>query len=163
MKILLPLVVLLFALTAHAQQRPASTLVKINGVGLGASYAEVIKKIGKPSKDVTGEGDECVGGKLRTLTYPGLVFEFHQENDNPKKFYVGNFEVTSARWDVSGVKVGTASSVIKRKFGSPAINDGDRPGEKTWIYSLTEEDGPGHLNFDVRKGLVVRISTFYIC
>lgn len=166
MKKLLPLVIVLFALTAYSQQRSASTLVKINGVGLGASYAEVIKKFGKPSKDVTGEGDECIGGKLRTLTYPGLVFELHQENDDPKKFYVGNIEVTSPRWDVSGVKVGMSTAAIRRKFGKAELgrDGGDGPQSETYLsYGITEEDGPGNLNFDVRKGRVVRIRTFYIC
>lgn len=163
MKKLLPLVILLFALAGYAQEGRASKYaVKINGVGLGDSYEQVIKKFGKPSKNMIEEGDECVGGKLRRLTYPGLVFELHQENEKPTKFYVGNLEVTSARWDVSGVKVGMTASAIKRKFGKAEIvRDTDRSSYLS--YDLTDEEGPGLLNFYIRGGRVTRISTFYIC
>lgn len=157
-KLLLVLVIFLFAMPAHSQ---VSYVVKVNGVGLGTSYTEAIRNLGKPSKNVISDGDECIGGKLRTLTYPGLKLEFHQ--DGKGTFYVGSFEVTSARWEVSGVKIGLAGPAIKRKFGKAEPGDSDVKGETVWMYGLTDEDGPGNLNFYFRNGKLVRISTFYIC
>jgi hypothetical protein len=162
MKTLLPFLIFLCALTAYTQDhQKAVKSVTVNGVGLGDSYTQAVRKLGKPLKNIISEGDECIGGKLRKLSYSGLTLEFHQDSEG--KFYVGSFEVSSPRWNVSGVGVGTASAAIRRKYGKTDPQEGDSRGEVLWLYGLTEDEGPGNLNFYFRKGKLVRISTFYVC
>src|SRR5215203_975839 len=103
------LIFFLFAATAYSQVS-LSQGPKINGLGLGSNRAEVVRKLGKPVSETKRKADECVGGTEMTLRYPGLKFVLWDDSDNPKKFTVGQFEVTSAKWDVSGARVGQATS-----------------------------------------------------
>src|SRR5438270_9767487 len=100
MKVLLPLV-LLSALTVSVfSQTSIREGLKVNGVALGAKYADVIKKLGKPTRDVTNKKiDECIASHIRTLYYSGLKFEL--ADDEKKLYTVFSFEVTSVSWDVS--------------------------------------------------------------
>lgn len=165
MKKLLPLFILIFALSAYSQSRNSAIYaVKINGAGLGTPHTTVKKKLGKPVTDVLGDAGECFASKMRTYTYSGLTLELHEEtSDIPDRFYIANMSVTSARWTVSGVRVGSTTAAIRRKFGKGTVSKGDAPGETVLAYHLTETEGPGNLNFYIRKGKVVRIETFYIC
>ena len=161
-RLLLVLVILVFAMSAHSQARhnAKNGLMKINGVGLGATYAEVVKKLGKPDKVVNGDADECIGGKMRTVHYPGLKFELYE--GEPGKFSVGTFEVTSARWNVSGAKVGMSQAAIKKIFGkADASVVESHSGLPTWYYHFPDEE-PGNSNFEFRKGKLVNISSLYL-
>ena len=151
-------VVLLFTVNAFSQF--SSPEIKVNGVGLGASYREVVRRLGKPSRDYTVEADECVGGKSRYLVYHGLTVEMHPRSSNPMAFYVGRIEVSSARWNVSGVRIGASPASIRKKFGSSELRNGDKKGEKFLPYFI---NAPGNLYFHFRRGMLVRIETFYIC
>lgn len=151
-------IVLLFTVNAFSQF--SSSGINVNGVGLGVAYREVVRKLGKPSRDYTVEADECVGGKSRFLVYKGLTVELHPRTGNPKAFYVGRIDVTSARWNVSGVRIGARMSAIRKKFGSTGLQDGDKKGEKFLLYGL---DAPGNLYFRFRRGRLFNIETFYIC
>jgi hypothetical protein len=151
-------VVLLFTVNAFSQF--ASPELKVNGVGLGASYREVVRRLGKPSRDYTVEADECVGGKSRYLVYKGLTVEMHPRSSDPKVFYVGQIEITSSRWNVSGVRIGASPASIRKKFGPSELRNGDRKSEKVLLYFL---DAPGNLHFYFRRGKLVRIETYYIC
>jgi hypothetical protein len=151
-------IVLLF--TGNAFSQFASPDIKVNGVGLGASYREVIRKLGKPSRDYTVEADECVGGQSRYLVYKGLTVEMHARSSDPKDFYVGQLEVTSSRWNVSGVRIGASPASIRKKFGPSELQNGDKKGEKVLPYFLK---APGNLYFHFRRGRLARIETYYIC
>jgi hypothetical protein len=161
-KLMLTLVILLFALSAHSQARynAKNGLLKINGVGLGASYAEVIKRLGKPTRIVNGDADECVGGKQRTVHYPGLKFVMHEDGEN--NFFVSIFEVTSARWNLSGAKIGMTTAAIKRRFGkADASVVESHNGLPTWYYEFPDVE-PGNTHFTFRKGKLVSISSLYL-
>jgi hypothetical protein len=151
-------------MSAHSQARfGAKNGLKVNGVGLGATYTEVVKKLGKPEKVVTAEAGQCIGGTQRTLHYPGLTFELFEEGKN--KFTVGEFEVTSAQWSVSGAKVGMMGPAIKERFGKAEIGEADaNTGGPIWYYEIDEQAGPGNSSFFFRGGKVVRIySAFMMC
>ena len=152
-------IVLLFTVSVFSQlPRPE---IKVNGVGLGVSYREVIRRLGKPSRDYTVEADECVGGKSRYLVYKGLTVEMHpRRSGNPNDFYVGELEVTSARWNVSVVRMGASLAAIRKKFGPSELRNSDKKGEKVLYYFL---NAPGNLYFHFRRGKLVRIETYYIC
>lgn len=154
---LIAVLVSLFTVAAHGQGSGEKYLLKVNGIGLGSYYAQVIRTFGKPLKETTGDGNECIGGKMRKLEYPGMTFELHQEFGKTKRFYVGSFEVTSARWNVSGLKAGSTAAAVKRKFGK-AAEEG-----RSWLYEIAETEGPGSVNIYFRNGKVVRFETSYIC
>ena len=156
--ILLFSIVILFAVNGFSQI--SSPGIKVNGVGLGASYREVIRRFGKPSRDYTVEADECVGGQSRYLVYNGLTIEMHPSGENAKAFQVGQIEVTSARWNISGVRVGASPAAIRKKFGPSEFQNGDQKGEKFIPYFL---NAPGNLYFYFRRGKLVRVETYYIC
>jgi hypothetical protein len=155
---LLFIIVLLFTVDAFSQF--ASPDLEVNGVGLGASYREVIRRLGKPLRDYTVEADECVGGKSRYLVYKGLTVETHPRSGSPKDFYVGQIEVTSSRWNVSGERIGASLDSITKKFGPTELRNGDKKSEKVLLYFL---NAPGNLHFHFRRGKLFRIETYYIC
>ena len=158
MKTLLVSIVLLFTVNAFSQS--SSPDIKVNGISLGASYREVIRKLGKPSRDYTVEADECVGGKSRYLVYQGLSVEMHPRGSSPKEFYVGRIEVTSSRWNVSGVRTGASLQSIRRKLGASELQNGDKKGEKFLLYY---PKATGNLYFYFRRSKLVRVETYLIC
>jgi hypothetical protein len=142
-------------------QTPINAGLKVNGVALGATREEVIKKLGKPVSQSKRKADECVGGTEITLNYPGLKLQLWDDPENPKKFTVGFFEVTSAKWNASGSRVGDASAAVKKTFGTASSKDSDG-GRSVWYYEMNEEDGPGTSNFEFRGGKVVKITTAWL-
>ena len=147
---------LAFSVSAFGQKAPTDGL-KVNGVGLGATYKAVVAKLGKPVKEKIQKGDECVPDRRKILTYSGLTFELI-ENDN-KSFTVISFEVTSAKYDVSGVKIGDTQLAVSRRFGKRSTED-TVSGQKTWLYEMTP-NLPGSSNFFFRAGKVTKIQSGY--
>lgn len=149
-------VLLAFSVSAFGQKAPTDGL-KVNGLGLGAAYKTVVAKFGKPVKEKIQKGDECVPDRRKILTYPGLTFELI-ENDN-KNFTVISFEVTSAKYDVSGVRIGDTQLAVSRRFGKRSMED-TVSGQKTWLYEMTPEL-PGNSNFFFRAGKITKIQSGY--
>jgi hypothetical protein len=160
MKILTFLFAIILLFTVNAFTQFAAPEIKVNGIGLGDSYRQVIRRLGKPLRDYTVEADECVGGRSRFLVYKGLTVEMHPRHSDPKQFYVGQLEVTSARWNVSGVRIGTGTASIRKKFGPSEFQKSEQKGEKFLPYYL---NAPGNLHFYFRGARLVRIETYYIC
>jgi hypothetical protein len=154
MKLLL--MVLLLAVPCFAQTALSAGL-KVNGIGLGASYKSVIAKFGKPTKEVTKKGDECVPDRRKLLTYQGLTFELIE--DTKKNFTVISFEVTGAKYDVSGVKLGDTQIAVNRRFGKRSSEE-TISGSKVWYYEMAA-DNPGSSNFYFRNGKISKIQTGY--
>lgn len=136
--------------------------LKVNGLALGATYAATVKAFGKPARDVTSRRiDECIGSRTRTLTYPGLKVELVEGERHA--FTVFGFEVTSARWDVSGVKIGDSSTTIQRRFGTTGRTIDKDSNGSTWFYEMTDEN-PGGSNFYFRNGKLIKVNTgFEMC
>lgn len=156
MKILFPLAMLLLSVTAFSQAKITGGL-RVSGVGLSAPYKAVIAKFGKPVRETTRKGDECVGGRLRTVRYAGLSFDL--TDSDGKNFTVFSIEVTSARWNVSGAKIGDTQAAVKKRFGTRSSEE-TIAGNRVWFYEMAEEN-PGSSNFYFRGGKVVKILTGY--
>jgi len=156
-KFLLLFAVLILALTSAHSQIPGKDGLTVNGVALNDTQAQVVKKLGKPSRVIEEAADECVGGQVRTLYYPGLkVRVYGIEN----KYSVGDFEVTSSRWSVSGAKVGMMQAAITKRFGKASSSETEN-GKKIWYYHFDVE-APGNSNFYFRNDKVVQIYSMYL-
>ena len=151
---LLPIFILIFAASGSAQSSlPIGP--KVNGVGLDARYAEVMRKLGKPIKQVTDRNlDECTGSHIRTLYYPGLKIELFDAEKNVYKVFA--MEVTSAKWDVSGSRVGDASAKIQKLFGTRGRTMEKDSAGTIWYYEMNEA-APGLSNFHFRNARLVKI------
>lgn len=163
-KVLLLIVVLLFAIaSAHSQngRSPKETLT-VNGVGLGATPSDITGKFGKPLKIKTEDAGECIGGRMRTMSYPGLTFVLYEDDTN--KFTVGDFKVTGARWTVSGAKIGMTTASVKRLYGKADESQKDpESGSPVWFYHFSE-DNPGNASFTFKNGKLIEIGTgFLMC
>jgi len=156
MRTLFIFVLLVFSVSVFGQKAPTDGL-KVNGVGLGAAYKSVVAKFGKPIKEKIQKGDECVPDRRKILNYPGLMFELI-ENEG-KNFTVISFEATSAKYDVSGVKVGDTQVAVSRRFGKRTMED-TVSGQKVWYYEMTP-DLPGNSNFFFRAGKITKIQSAY--
>ena len=151
---LLALLVLIFPTLGFAQSSlPEGP--RVNGLGLDAKYSEVIRKLGKPTRDVTDRSiNECTGSRLRTLYYPGLKVElFDAETD---LFKVFAFEVTSSKWDVSGSRVGDSTAAVQKLFGTRGRKVEKVGAGTVWYYEMNEE-APGLSNFHFRNGKLAKI------
>jgi len=152
------LLVLLIAAATHAQTSIREGL-QVNGVALGATYAATVKKLGKPTRDVTNRQiDQCIGSRIRTLYYHGLKLELVE--GEKKTFTVFSFDVTSGNWNVSGVKLGDASSVIEKQFGKIGRTIEREKAGPRWSYDMTDES-PGGSNFYFKNGKLIEISSTY--
>ena len=156
---------MLAALTAAAQATNPARL-KIRGVGLDSTYAQVVRALGKPIKESRPEKEECIGGREKTVQYPGLEIYF-MDGDSPggKTFEVKSFDVTSGAWSVSGIKIGDAEATVKTRLGRRFTIDNDpATGETTWHYDMGDRAGPGTTHIHFKNGKVVRIGTgFQVC
>src|SRR5215212_2143354 len=99
---LLPVLIFIMAASGYAQSSLPDG-PKVNGLGLSAKYSEVVKKFGKPTRQINDRKvDECMGSRVRTLYYPGLKVELFDQARN--EYIVFAFEITSPKWAVSGTQ-----------------------------------------------------------
>jgi hypothetical protein len=151
--------ILLFTISSFAQ---VSLLEgpKVNGLGLGTPYKQVIAKFGKPTADKINKMDECIGDRTRKLTYPGMTVELDEQSGT---FHVYAFEITSPVYDVSGVKIGDTTASIQKRFGVRGRTIENPKSGPQWFYEMTDES-PGSTNFYFRNGKLVKIqSTYMMC
>lgn len=162
MKRLLLVACLLFAASAISAQSSLPKGLTVNGVPLDAGYAEVTWKLSRPTRVVTTPKiDECIGGRIRTVYYPGLKIEM-AEGEKKDDFRIFSFEITSAKWNVSGVKIGDPSAKVQKLFGTRGRRVENSP-TLGWFYDMTE-DNPGSSIFYFKAGKVIKIiSTFEMC
>lgn len=159
MKVCLSIIVSFCAATAYSQVS-MSQGPKVNGLGLGATRQDVVKKFGKPLSQTKRDAGECVGGLEMTLKYPGLKLVLFEDPDDKRKFTIGEFEVTSEKWDVSGVRVGQADTVVRKTFGTRSEKQ-KQSGLPVWIYYMDENISPGSTNIHFRNKKVVKIISLW--
>ena len=154
-------VVLVMAGACLGQLDPGK--LRLNGVGLGSTYGQVKKALGKPSSESKPRKEECSGGRERAVDYAGAHFWFLDGSGNDRKtFSVVSFDVTSPKYSVSGIKVGDSQLTVRRILGSKFTSEtNDEEGTTRWVYGIGDEDGPGWTNIKFRKGKVVSISSSY--
>jgi hypothetical protein len=101
--------------------------------------------------------DECIGDRTRVVNYPGLEFELAESDGT---FTVYAFEVTSPKYNVSGVKVGDTPAAVQKRFGSMRRTVERVKTGPHWFYDMTDEN-PGGTSFYFRNGRLFSISTTY--
>jgi hypothetical protein len=131
--------------------------LKINGVGSGATYLKVVKRLGKPlrSKTQRFNQSEACSGKAEThltLFYSGLKVTLLGVGKG-QDLSVYSTEVTSKKWDVSGIRIGTNIKDIIAKFGAPT-EQAERSKE-TILYYVTK-DNLGTINFHFQNNKLVK-------
>ncbi len=155
----------LLAATAGAQGvNPAK--IKFKGIGLDSTYAQVVKALGKPDSEDPAKEEGCIGGKEKSVKYPGISFYFMDGDSKDKKtFEVKAFELTAPNIPVSGIKIGDTPATVRSKFGRKYSVDNDREsGEITWLYAMNDRDGPGSTRVVFKNGKVSMIaSDFLVC
>ena len=160
----LGLVLVAVAGNVFGQVNPAK--LKINGVGLNSTYAQVLRAFGKPSKDGKAIEEGCIGAHEKTVDYVGLSFYFMDgDSRGGKTFEIKSFSVTTPKWNVSGVKVGDTAAVVKAKFGKNyQIDRRTDGGGLAWDYEMSDQQGPGTTTVIFKKGKVWEISSsFQVC
>ncbi len=129
----------------------------VNGISTSSSYREVIKKLGKPKREVPSNIlNECTGGYSRTLYYDGLEIELDGDKKMNKSSVV-MIKITSTKWKMSsGIRIGETVASLKQRLGEPAaLADGD---QKQLVYGLTDATGPGAVDFDIKNGKVAVVT-----
>ena len=158
--------VLLSFLAVAAASVSAQTVnparLRINGaVRLNASYAQIVKSLGKPAKETKAVHEECAGGREKTVKYAGLELGLMDAaSRNGKTFELVSFSVRSAKYTVSGLKVGDTEAAVRARLGKKFTIDKDAAkGETSWIYEMSESEGPGQTTITFKSGRVVEISS----
>lgn len=155
--------IMLVSTASAAAQTSLKSGPTVNGISLGATRGQVIKKFGKPISETKRKADECVGGTEMTLRYPGLKFLLWDDSEDPKKFTVGMFEITSAKWESSGARVGQTSTAIKKRFGTRSSEEKEAGTDLTvWYYEMDENISPGNTNFYFRGDKVTKIMSLWM-
>lgn len=160
MKYLLLLLILLSAAATSLSQTSLKQGAKVGEIGLGSTKEAVIKNLGKPLSESKKDAGECVGGIEMTLKYPGLVLSLW-DDDDPKKFTVGSFVITSPKWKFAGANIGQKKADIIKVFGRSDAEEGNSDNGSAILFYEMSEDAPGSTNFTFKKGKLVEIRSFW--
>lgn len=125
--------------------------LRIGGVDIGSRHREVIKALGQPIRSVRGRYHEGSSEHELTLKYDGLSIDLLYVPDR----VVVAFQVTSPKWNVSGIRVGDYENVLKPKFGEALYGPVEDPDVKGG-YIYASEAGV-YLTIKVRDGKIVEI------
>jgi hypothetical protein len=161
--ILLAAAILAGPALASAQTSNPSKL-RLRGIGLDSTFAQVVKALGKPRKDGPATDESCAGGKEKDVEYDGVSFHFmNGVSKKGKVFEMVSFTVTSPKYVVSGVKIGDSAAAVRRIFGKKFSTDKDPDtGETIWLYSMSDREGPGTTVFRFKNGKLSAISSDYL-
>lgn len=143
-------------------QRVNVAKLRFNGIGLDSTYRQVVMALGKPVKDPKGTREYCAGGLEKTVEYRGATFYFmNGDSRGGKTFEAMSFSVTSAKYVVSGIKVGDPESVVRQRLGTRFEKRQDDDGNDSWSYEF-EDPSPGFTTISFSRGKVVKISSAYM-
>ena len=127
--------------------------LKVQAVGLGTSYTNARRRLGKPQRTRRQRVlDETCGPPYTrmTLFYPGMSLELHGTL-NGRAFKVISVEVTSPVWMVEpGIRIGMEERVVRKRLGVPA-NEEAEAGLRRLYYSTKGDDGGVMLEFRASK------------
>ncbi len=140
--------------------------LRIKGVGLDSTYAQVLSVLGRPRKETKPISEECIGGHEKTVEYPGLSFYLMDgDSRGGKTFEVKGFEMSSGTWNVSGIKIGDTEETVRQRLGRKFTVEKDvGPGTIAWGYDMGDKFGPGttYVHFKNRR-VVSIISNYMVC
>lgn len=133
--------------------------LKVNGVGLDSTYAQVVKALGKPVKNGAAKDEGCIGGLEKEVEFAGASFYFMDgDSKGGKTFEVKAFDVTSPKFVVSGLKVGDTELAVRRRLGSKFVKQDDESGAVVWSYEFPESGDPGSTSIYIKRGKIVKIA-----
>lgn len=160
--IIIAIVLLSTAVCTAQTVNPAK--VKFKGIGLGSTFAQVVKALGNPETDGPATNEECIGGREKDVVYPGISFHMMDgDSKGGKTFEVKSFELTATGYVVSGVKIGDTQATVRRIYGRKFTTDTDpETGETTWLYAMNDTDGPGTTRVVFKNGKVKLIASDYL-
>jgi hypothetical protein len=152
-----------------AQQREAQTTgqlkeadLKVNTVGLSASYDDVRQRLGEPQRmrrdRVPGKFCGAPHTEL-TINYPGLKVGLYGTLAG-RNFRVVSIEVTSLDWEaVRGVRIGMEEMAVRERLGKPEIDFADSGG-RGLMYKTA---GDSFVGLVIRGGKLVSIEMALPC
>ncbi|MDI1242591.1 MAG: hypothetical protein PSX80_11795 [bacterium] len=151
---------LILAAAISAQTTDPAKL-RINGIGLDSTFAQVTKALGKPMKDGKATREECIGGREKAVDFDGASFYFMDgDSKNRKTFEVKGFTVTSSKYSVSGIKVGDTELNVRRRLGTKFTKSDDlETGADIWTYDFPESGDPGSTSVYISRGKVIKITS----
>lgn len=151
---------LILAATINAQTTNPAKL-KINGVGLYSTLAQVKKALGKPVKDGKPQEEGCIGAREKEVSYDGAWFYLMDGDSKDRKtFEVKSFSVTSPKYIVSGIKVGDSELTVRRRLGTKFEKKQDEEtGADVWSYEFPESEDPGFTTVYIVRGKVTKIAS----
>ncbi|HQU92164.1 MAG TPA: hypothetical protein PLK77_07695 [Pyrinomonadaceae bacterium] len=150
---------LILAASTYAQTTNPAKL-KINGIGLDSTFAQVTKALGKPKKDGKATREECIGGREKTVDFDGATFYFMDgDSKNRKTFEVKSFAITSPKYSVSGIKVGDTEHNVRRRLGTKFTKSDDETGATIWTYEFPDPGSPGSTIIFISRGKVTKITS----
>lgn len=131
--------------------------LKVNGVELDSPYSKVVQAFGKPLRRKKGAAyDECGGGYRETLYFPGITVDLLSDQKG-KNYAAASIEVTSAKWLVSGIRIGADIRDVQSKFR----NSHDKTKNDNGLDVLTYWNGDGWIVFSFKKDKLAKISWEY--
>jgi len=158
MKQLLFFVLLLFfVFPVLGQKKLREVDLRVNGIGSGTSYLNVIRKLGKPlrSKTEKFEASSACSGSAEThltLYYFGLEVTLLGD-DKGRNLDVYSMEFASGKWAASGISIGAGIKEVQTKFGEP--NSKEKKSGETILYYVTREN-LGTVRFHFRNNKLTK-------
>ena len=150
--------------TAQAQDQERLTEVdlRVKGVGLGSSYAQMLRQLGRPISSRREKiDDETCGPKhtLLTVKYKGVVIELVGD-PRGRDFKVVSFEITSPQLLMTpGIKLGMSELDARSKIGGEPWQVQNDSGFQILNYVTKGNDGGVSLYF--RNDRLVKIQWAY--
>lgn len=128
--------------------------IKFKGIGVGSTYAAVVKQLGKPLKTQQDSRNECVGEDEMYLEYDGVKL-YLLGNKKTRKFVVSSIGVTvPAATLTPAIKIGMTPKQIQAKFGKPDMKD-EEDGAERWFYE--NQKYVGYTTFIFKNGKLIGI------
>ena len=137
--------------TKLADDLPQTIKLEVKGVDIGTSYQDVLSQLGKPLSSKKRGTNPCGGAKL-TLRYSDLTVNLDPDADE-QNFIVVLIEVTSPKWEVSGISIGASLEEARAKFGKSSELRKEN-GLNYVSYFVTD----GYANFYFRNNKLVKVN-----
>ena len=128
--------------------------LKVNGIGLGTSRSTVIRQLGKPLQSKRTGVFPC-GGLEMTLRYSGLEIKLERDIES-REYNVVSIEITSAKWLLSGIKIGANTKDVQSKFKNYFHKT-----KESGLEGLHYGNGDGGTSFYFRNNKLVNIHLEY--
>jgi hypothetical protein len=131
--------------------------MNIAGVKIGTKIPNVIKILGKPTRQKIETGSPSIEGNYVDLFYPGLqVRAITNSSKQLSTATVYEVIVQSSRYSTGdGIRIGDSQSKVIKTYGTPEENVVE---SKKFISYWKKPYGTGGLSFEIKDGVVKEIS-----